>query len=81
MHQITSWLEEKRSAYLYFIVEKYESNPVRKQLFHELAEAAEKQALMWEKELKKTGQLVPKNYRPDARSRIIGFLLRFFKAQ
>lgn len=81
MHHVKNWLEEKGSSYLYLIVAKHETNPIRKQLFKELAAVAEKQAGMWEKEAKKAGLKLPSRYWPDFRTRFVGFLLRHFSIQ
>jgi len=77
MH-LKNWQEEKGSAFLYLIVAKQEKDKTKKALFRELAAVAEKQASMWEAEMKKTGKKPPKVYRPDVRTRFVAFLLRYF---
>src|SRR5579872_5884676 len=81
LHELKSWIEEKRSAYLYLIIATQEKNAIKNNLFRELADAAEKQALLWERELKQKNQSIPETYQPDFRTRIVGFLLRYFSIQ
>ena len=78
MHALDSWIEEKRSAWLYRIVSDVESGSSRQVLFLELAQAAEAQAALWEAELRKVGRQVPDSYRPDLRTRVVGWLLPRF---
>jgi len=63
--------EEMRSAYLYRHLSQIEKDTPREKLFRSLAEAAEKQALMWQSES------VSKPYRPDARTWLVVCLLRW----
>ncbi len=70
-----SWIEEKRSAWLYRIVSDVESGTPRQILFLELAQAAEHQAGLWAAEMAKAGLSPPVAYRPDARTRLVGWLL------
>ncbi len=70
-----SWIEEKRSAWLYRIVSDVESGTPRQILFLELAQAAEHQAGLWAAEMAKAGLSPPAAYRPDARTRLVGWLL------
>ena len=44
MHEITSWSEEMRAAYLYRVVAQAEAGTPREKLFLELAGEAEGQA-------------------------------------
>jgi VIT1/CCC1 family predicted Fe2+/Mn2+ transporter len=76
MYELESWLEEKRSAYLYRIVSDLESGTPRQILFLELAKAADEQAALWGKELLKGGHGLPDAYRPDIRTRVVVFLLK-----
>lgn len=71
-----SWLGEKNSAYLYRILAKSESKK-NKVLFNQLAEEAEKQALMWEDEIRKAKGTIPL-YKPNLRVRIASLLMNFF---
>jgi magnesium chelatase family protein len=59
MHALESWIEEKRSAWLYRIVSDAESGSTRQVLFLELAQAADTQAALWEAEMRKAGVAVP----------------------
>ena len=78
MSALTSWSEEKQSVYLYLIIASKESNPAHKKLFLELANAANKQAGFWEKELKKSGEPFPTEFQPNARTKLVGWLVRHF---
>ncbi len=78
MHPLNNWLEEKSSVYLYSIIEKNELDPVKRKLFQDLAVIASKQADMWKNEIKREGLPVPESFRPDFRTRLVGFLLRYF---
>ena len=78
MHELISWQEEKRSAYLYRVVSDTESGTPRQVLFLELAKAAEEQAELWVKEAAKTGHALPASYLPDLRTRVVAWLLRIF---
>lgn len=75
MHALQSWIEEKRSAWLYRVVSDAECGSARQVLFLELARAADQQAVLWEAELKKAGVAVPDRFRPDARTRLVGWLI------
>lgn len=74
-HALAGWLEEKRSAWLYRIVSDTECGTPRQVLFLELAQAAERQAALWEAELAKAGLAVPATFRPDPRTRLVGWLI------
>lgn len=75
MHELESWAEEKRSAYLYRAISDAESGSARQILFLELARAADRQAELWAAEARKRGTPVPR-YLPDLRSRIVAWLAR-----
>jgi len=75
MQALESWTEEKRSAWLYRIVSDSESGTPRQVLFLELARAAEHQAGLWAAEMAKAGVTPPAAYRPDSRTRLIGWLI------
>jgi VIT1/CCC1 family predicted Fe2+/Mn2+ transporter len=74
MHELDSWREEKRSAYLYRILSDYESGTPRQLLFLELAREADNQAELWAVEARKSGAAVPEKYVPDLRARLVGWL-------
>ncbi len=80
MENLKSWQEEKRSAYLYTALAKIETNPVHKKLFLELSELAERQAAIWEKQLKKEQVKIP-HYHPDLRTRSVTWLVQRFGAK
>jgi VIT1/CCC1 family predicted Fe2+/Mn2+ transporter len=75
MHALDSWKEEKRSAYLYRLISDQESGTPRQLLFLELAKEADSQSLLWEAELKKSGQPLPGKYVPDGRALIVAWLI------
>jgi len=76
MHELDSWREEKRSAYLYRVVAEAEGGTPRAALFAELAQEADKQAAIWADHVRKAGQAVPERYTPDARARLVAQLVR-----
>lgn len=71
---LKNWFEEKQSAWLYRVVTRAESDSRKSALFAELADAAESQARLWEKELEKTGLVPP--FRPSLRARLVAGLIR-----
>ncbi len=75
-HELANWKEERRSAYLYRIVSDQESGTPQQLLFLELARRADAQAGLWATEAKKAGHAVPERYRPDARARLVGWLVK-----
>jgi len=75
VHALDSWKEEKRSAYLYRIVSDAEAGTPRQVLFLELAQAADEQAKLWAVELRKAGEPVPADFRPDLRARLVAWLV------
>ena len=46
-HTLSSWQQERRSAYLYRIIAQAEPMPSRRELFERLAREAENQAELW----------------------------------
>src|SRR5512146_127874 len=76
MHELASWAEEKRSAYLYRIVAEAEAGTPRQALFSELAHEADKQAAIWERLARTAGQAVPDAYVPELRARVVAQLVR-----
>lgn len=77
MHQtLSSWREEKRSAYLYRLIAHQENVASRQQLFSQLALEAESQAVLWAIEAQKSGHQVPEAYLPETRTRIVACLIR-----
>jgi VIT1/CCC1 family predicted Fe2+/Mn2+ transporter len=79
---LKNWQEEKCSAYLYTNIADREADPVRKKLFLELSEVAEKQARIWENKFKKTGRHdVVLSYKPDVRTKLVVGLIKLFGAE
>lgn len=74
IQEITNWHEEKQSAYLYRVLARIEASPVNARLFQDLAEAAEEQALIWEKKIINTGA-VPPHFSVSIRARIVTALI------
>lgn len=74
---LSSWKEEKRSAYLYRVLADIESS-ARSGLFRELGDDAEAQAALWGKKIRESGAEVPASFSPDFRSRIVAALVRRF---
>lgn len=74
MSALKNWGEEKQSAYLYRLVAAREKDPTRIKLFLELADSADKQALLWMRQLPE--QVA--DYRPDFRTRLVGWMVRWF---
>lgn len=73
---ISSWREEKSSAYLYRLIAHQEKVFSRQQLFSQLALEAESQAALWAIEAQKSGQHVPATYLPETRTKIVAWLIR-----
>src|SRR5438477_985415 len=81
MEILKNWQEEKRSAYLYQTLASSESKPEHKKLFLNLASMAERQAVLWEKQLQTAKIAIPTHYHPDLRTRIIASLSRCLGAK
>ncbi|MDB5810339.1 MAG: hypothetical protein JWN94_2461 [Betaproteobacteria bacterium] len=75
VNEVSSWVEEKRSAYLYRIVASCEAGTPRQKLFLNLAREAEAQAAIWEKKALQAGGTIPP-FEPDVRSRVVAGLVR-----
>ena len=78
MNLLNSWYEEQRSAYFYHLIVQYETHPLRKRLFENLAKAAEEQSEIIEKKLSEAHFSHPEKFYPLLRDRIIAFLLTQF---
>lgn len=76
MHELESWAEEMRSAYLYRVVAEAERGTARAALFTGLAGEAEKQAAIWAGHAAKAGHIVPGRFVPDFRARLVARLVR-----
>jgi len=81
MEAMDSWKEEKRSAYLYRALADIETNPVHKKMFLSLSVMADKQADIWEQQMKAAQVTVPSAYRPDLRARMVIGLVQCFGAR
>jgi vacuolar iron transporter family protein len=81
MHHYSNWKEEKRSAYLYHVLQQHETSILRKKLFRELTLAAEKQALIWEARIRSENNPPPPAYEPDLRTRLMIRLIRLLGIQ
>jgi VIT1/CCC1 family predicted Fe2+/Mn2+ transporter len=77
MHLLDNWNEEKRSAYLYQKIADVDPKKTHQKLFLDLAAMADKQAAIWETELKKSNTPIP-TYTPDWRARLIARLIKIF---
>src|SRR5579871_5885016 len=78
MEALKSWKEEKQSSYMYRSLAELETNPVHKKLFLELSVLADKQAALWEKQIKAANLPIPAHYHPGLRVHCILWLVRFF---
>ena len=76
MHALDSWLEEKRSAWLYQRVAAAEPDATLKQTFLDMGHAAERQAGLWADAAHREGQIPPAHYTPDRRTRLVGQLIK-----
>src|SRR3569833_2618304 len=75
MSAVDNWFEEKQSAWLYRIVTRAEPDPVKSTLFAELADVAESQARIWQKQIERQGAAVPA-FHPSLRARVVARLIR-----
>ncbi len=73
-----SWIEEKRSAWLYRVIAECERDTPREALFRELAQAADDQSTIWLAAIRQRGGTEPAAFRPDARTRLVARLTRTF---
>ncbi len=78
MHALDSWLEEKRSVWLYQRVAAAEPDLQLKQTFLDMAHAAERQAGLWADTAHRQGQVPPAHYTPDRRTQLVGRLIKTF---
>lgn len=77
MEYSNNWNEEKRSAYLYRVLSANEPSVLQKKMFDALGDAAEKQALIWEKRIRESNRPLP-TFSPDLRLQIVSFLVKVF---
>ena len=76
METLHNWLAEKRSAYLYRILAKKESQNIRGELFLKLSKEAENQASIWKAQIIKAGFTVPQKLHLSLRIKLIAFLIK-----
>lgn len=81
MELYNNWREEMRSAYLYGILAKSETNILHRKLFADLHDSAIKQAVLWEEKIKQQHGKAPGTYVADTRARIVGRLVIMFGAE
>lgn len=74
MSALDSWQEEKQSAWLYRLLAKAEPDTGKRQLFGQLAAAAESQSGIWLAHIQQRGGAQPA-FRPTRRARVVGFLI------
>ena len=75
---LESWHEEQRSAFLYRACAEAEAGTTRAELFRRLAGEAEAQAAIWRAQLTARGAQAPGPFVPDARTRLVANLIRWF---
>jgi VIT1/CCC1 family predicted Fe2+/Mn2+ transporter len=75
---LESWNEEQRSAFLYRACAEAEAGTTRAELFRRLAGEAEAQAAIWRAQLTARGAQAPAPFIPDARTRFVARLIRWF---
>jgi len=74
---VSSWYEEKQSAWLYRVLAEVESRATLSQLFATLAGEADDQAALWAAKLSAGGVALPE-FSPTVRARIVAWLARRF---
>ncbi len=74
---VSSWYEEKQSAWLYRVLAEIEPRPTLSQLFTTLAGEADEQASLWAAKMSSAGA-EPPNFSPNVRARIVASLARRF---
>ena len=80
---IDSWYHEKESAWLYRRIAAAEPDPKKRELFLQLATAAEEQAGTWQRVASQGGaQRLPERvFTPSLRARVVAALLRHFEVR
>ncbi|MCX7627811.1 MAG: VIT1/CCC1 transporter family protein [Methylophilaceae bacterium] len=76
MHALRRWKKDSRSAYLYRALSDHESGTVRQLLFLELAQEADQQAMLWAREARKSGVVLPAFYTPSLTAKVMAWLIR-----
>ncbi len=72
---IQNWLEEKQAAHIYEVIAEVE--PEHRELFLNLAKAANRQAQIWAEKTVKLHLSSPPKYTPDFRTRVVILLIRW----
>ena len=70
MSVLEGWREEKQSAWLYNRLTESEPDPRKRQMFAQLADAAEAQSRVWASEAQRRGEAVPSEFRPSLRAKL-----------
>jgi VIT1/CCC1 family predicted Fe2+/Mn2+ transporter len=74
---LSSWYEEKQSAWLYRVLAEVEPRPTLAELFKTLACEADDQALLWATKVSADGGMLPE-FVPTFRARFVAWLARRF---
>jgi VIT1/CCC1 family predicted Fe2+/Mn2+ transporter len=77
---LKSWYEEQRSSYIYKLMAEAEKDAVRKQLFLKLSHEALQQSQSWAALVKSEGLPLTVSYKPDMRTKLVGWLIHQFGA-
>jgi VIT1/CCC1 family predicted Fe2+/Mn2+ transporter len=70
MSALDGWREEKQSAWLYRRLTAAERDPKKREMFAQLADAAEAQSRVWATQATLRGEAVPADFRPGLRARV-----------
>jgi VIT1/CCC1 family predicted Fe2+/Mn2+ transporter len=73
---VEHWREEKRSAFLYRAIALSEPSPQLREMFVNLARAADQQAATWAATARAQGETLEGDYTPNSRDRIVLALVR-----
>ena len=76
MRKTESWRDEMRAQLLYRALAKSEAGRTPAELFEALADESRKQAEIWRERALEAGEELPPDYRPDARTRLVIWLVR-----
>lgn len=70
MSALEGWREEKQSAWLYRQLIECERDPKKREMFAQLADAAEAQSRVWATHVERRGEAVPADFKPALRARL-----------
>ena len=76
-HLLSSWYEERQSAWLYRVLSEVEPRPTLSELFKTLAAEADDQASLWAAKVASSGGALPE-FTPNFRARFVAGLARRF---